>query len=302
MCWSNEKSTRGMVPIRFGTYKICNGRNGGLESALRGMSQANMDLGIYQETKVTDSIDTRGLAGYSVVATDMPSRHRGGVVVFHRPGPHFALEAVQKFGPNVVGFQLVTGARRWYNVGCYLDPDNTLTIERVVEALNERPKGARLLVAGDFNANLEEPEGYRRGEDIASELETEGLEDMLVHFLPRRRPWCRDRRPWSMIQEGREVQSRTDNIRGTDQRLFGNVSVWDPRHNSDHYLVLGCLHRASMKEHMWDLGGQKKLPLRPPTEPTREDKIFAALRKAVPKPQAREPRRNEWIVSNVENF
>ena len=63
MCWSNEKSTRGTVPIRFGTYNIRNGRNGELESALRGMSQANMDLGIYQATKVTDSIDTRGSAG-----------------------------------------------------------------------------------------------------------------------------------------------------------------------------------------------------------------------------------------------
>ena len=48
------------MPIRFGTYNIRNGRNRGLESALRGMSQANMDLGIFQETKVTDGIYTRG--------------------------------------------------------------------------------------------------------------------------------------------------------------------------------------------------------------------------------------------------
>ena len=48
---SNGVSTRKKVPIRFGTYNIRNGRNGVLESALRGMSQANMDLGIFQETK-----------------------------------------------------------------------------------------------------------------------------------------------------------------------------------------------------------------------------------------------------------
>ena len=143
--------------------------------------------------------------------------------------------------------------------------------------LNERPKGAKLLVAGDLNANLADPEGDRRGEHIAAALATEGLDDMLAHFLPRRRPWCWDRRTWSMIREGREVRSRTDYILGTDRRLFGNVSVRYPRHNSDHYLVMGCLHSASLKEHMWYLGGQKKLPLRPPTEPTREDKIFAAL-------------------------
>ena len=40
---------------------------------LRGMSQANMDLGIFQETKFTDGIYTRGLAGYSVAMTDVPS-------------------------------------------------------------------------------------------------------------------------------------------------------------------------------------------------------------------------------------
>ena len=127
------------------------------------MSQANMGLGIFQETKVTDGIYTRRSGGYSVVATDTPSRHHGGVAVFHRPEPHFAVEAVQKFGPNVIGFQLVTGARRWYIMGCYLAPNDTSTIERVVEELRERPKGAEMLVAGDMNTNLDEPEGYRRG-------------------------------------------------------------------------------------------------------------------------------------------
>ena len=42
-----------------------------------------------------------------------------------------------------------------------------------------------------------------------------------------------------MIQEGREVRSRTDYILVTDRILFGNVSIRDPRHNSDHYMVLG---------------------------------------------------------------
>ena len=123
-----------------------------------------MDLGIFQETKVTGGIYTHGSSGCSVIATDAPIRHHCGVVVFHRPAPHFAVEAVQQFGPNVFGFHLVTGARRWYIVGCYLDPEDTLTIERVVEALKERPKGDELLVTGDSYANLEEQEGGRRGE------------------------------------------------------------------------------------------------------------------------------------------
>ena len=82
-------STKEEVPMRFGTYNIRNGRNRVLESALRGMSQANMDLGIFQETKCIDGIYTRNSAGYRVVATDSPSRHRGGVELFNRPPPLF---------------------------------------------------------------------------------------------------------------------------------------------------------------------------------------------------------------------
>ena len=80
--------------IRFGTYNIHNGRNGGLDLEIRGMSQANMDLGIFQETKLTDGIYTRGSDGYSVVVTDAPIRHRDGVEVFHRPVPLFVVGAV----------------------------------------------------------------------------------------------------------------------------------------------------------------------------------------------------------------
>ena len=98
------------MPIRFGTYNIRNGRNGGLGLLLQGMSQSNMDIGIFQETKVTDGIYTRGSAGYSVVAMEALSRHRGGVAIFHRLAPHFAVEVVQQFGPNVIRFQLATGA------------------------------------------------------------------------------------------------------------------------------------------------------------------------------------------------
>ena len=112
MCRFTGQPTSGTVTIRFGIYNIRNGRNGGLESALRGMSQENTELGIFQETKLMDGIYTRGSAGYSVVATDTPSRHRGRVALFHRPAPHFAVEAVQQFGLHVIGFQLVTRARR----------------------------------------------------------------------------------------------------------------------------------------------------------------------------------------------
>ena len=85
----------------------------------------------------------------------------------------------------IIGFQLATGARWWYIVGVYLTPEDTTTMERVVEEIGRKPRGTELLVAGDFNVNIAAPEGDRRAEDIATELATEGLEDMARHFLPR---------------------------------------------------------------------------------------------------------------------
>ena len=66
-----------------------------------------------------------------------------------------------------------------------------------------------------------------------------------------------------MIREGKEVRSRTEYILGTYRRLFGDVSVQDPRHNSGHYMVLGCLHSTPLRENIRYLGGCKRLPLRP---------------------------------------
>ena len=80
-----------------------------MESALQGMAQANIDLGVFQETKCTDEIYTRESAGYRVIATDALSRHRGGVALFYRPSPLFAVEAVREYGPNVLSFEVATG-------------------------------------------------------------------------------------------------------------------------------------------------------------------------------------------------
>ena len=86
---------------------------------------------------------------------------------------------------------------------------------------------------------------------------------------------------------GREVRSQTDYILGTDHRLFWNIPVWDPRHNSDHYMVLGCLRSAPLRKNSRYLWGCKRPPLRLTAALTREDGIFAALRRASPKPQVR---------------
>ena len=94
------------------------------------------------------------------------------------------MEAVRQFGPNVVGFQLARGARRWHIIGCYLAPDDISTIESVVAALKERTRGTALLVEGDLNTTLTDPENSRRGTEIAAALTEAELEEMAAHFLP----------------------------------------------------------------------------------------------------------------------
>ena len=70
---------------------------------------------------------------------DAPSQHCGGVAVLYGMSPLYTVEVIQLFRTNFVGFQLTTGERQWYIIGCYLSPNDTLTIESFVAALKERP-------------------------------------------------------------------------------------------------------------------------------------------------------------------
>ena len=125
------------------------------------MAQANIDLSVFQETKCTNGVYTRASARYRVVATDAPSRHCGGIALFYREGADFAIEEVRPYGPNVIRFEVVTGRRRWYIIGCYLAPDDARTIERVVTALSDQPRGTALIVAGTTRSVVQASSGAR---------------------------------------------------------------------------------------------------------------------------------------------
>ena len=88
------------------------------------------------------------------------------------------MEAVREYGPNVLSFEVATGVRRWYIIGCYLAPDDAWTIERLVMALGDQPRGTALLVAGDLNTDLGATENDRRGSEIATAMTEAGVEDM----------------------------------------------------------------------------------------------------------------------------
>ena len=130
-----------------------------------------MDLGFPQETKTTKGIYTQEYSGYKVVALESPITHRGGVAVFYLATENFSMEALRIYGTNVVIFHLESGGRRWFITGCYLAPDDALTIEDVFTAIIQRSQGAALLVVGDFNTKLDVPEGRVMDKDIAAAME-----------------------------------------------------------------------------------------------------------------------------------
>ena len=103
----------------MGTYNIVTGQGGGIMLALRAMGKLEVDVGVIQETKVTWGIYPRRGFGYSVFATDAPSRWCGGVALFWRECDGCVVEEQRKWGPNVLSFQLVTGRGRFYCIGTY---------------------------------------------------------------------------------------------------------------------------------------------------------------------------------------
>ena len=76
-----------------------------------------MDLGVFQETKLTNCIYRRESSGYTVVATEALSAHSGDNALFYWKAEHFSVEAFQAHGENFVRFQLALGDRMWYIVG-----------------------------------------------------------------------------------------------------------------------------------------------------------------------------------------
>ena len=60
-------------------------------------------------------------------------------------------------------------------VGCYVAPHDASTLDIVVTAIDHRPRGTELLVAGDFNTYLESLYVNGRGEVITIAMATEEL-------------------------------------------------------------------------------------------------------------------------------
>jgi hypothetical protein len=115
--------------------------NGGLESALQAMKLMGVDFGVLLETKLTEGVYRCWSSGYNAHSTHAPSTWQGGISLFWRASETYEIKEVELRGPNVLSFQLVLGATRWYIVRCYIPPTNLMTLTHVKQAWLACPKG-----------------------------------------------------------------------------------------------------------------------------------------------------------------
>ena len=128
-----------MRKILFGSYNIHNGKNGILKFALRKMTQANMDLGVFQKMKVVGMIYMWESEGDWFIAADFRIPHHSGVAAFYGEEYNLSLKALRLHGLSVVSFQMASEGLLWNLMGCYIDLDDTSTIESIVAAIIHNP-------------------------------------------------------------------------------------------------------------------------------------------------------------------
>jgi hypothetical protein len=96
------------------------------------MEAMGIDLGILLETKLTGGIYTQNSSGYSVIASDAPNVHQGGIALFWQANKMYEVKDWRICGPNVPSFVMVTGSQRFYAVGCYIPPRLVLILAGAV--------------------------------------------------------------------------------------------------------------------------------------------------------------------------
>ena len=287
--------------FRIGTYNILTGQGGGIQSALRAVEAMGIDVGIFQETKLTGGIHPRKGHGYSVFATDAPSKWCGGIALFWRDCLGCAVEEHREWGPNVLSFHLVTGRGRYYCIGAYCPPsdvDNN-TVCDIQRAWERCPKGYLPLLMGDLNANIERPLS-ERDVAVAEQAAAMDVVDMSRQFRQRRRQWVRGRWTWRRKRRTRWISSHPDYIlaREATRRRFTNCALrLSNHHDSDHRATVATINGGNSKWLKRYRKRRSRFPLRLPRmgPHTKMDAGFKVLKEKVIVPGPREYKSNDWI-------
>jgi hypothetical protein len=109
-------------------------------------------LAVLRETKLTDGRYTCRALGYKVLALKAVSHNQGGIALLWRDNhPGYEVELARIVTPNLLTFQLVTGNKRFYCMGIYIPPPNTMGVDNLWAAWEACPTGCIPVVLGDLN-------------------------------------------------------------------------------------------------------------------------------------------------------
>ena len=67
------------------------------------------------------------------------------------------VESTASLGPNMLSFIRTSGARRWYVIGAYMPPNNSLSMYHMYQTLRAAPKGLEIILMRYLNERLGEP-------------------------------------------------------------------------------------------------------------------------------------------------
>ena len=70
----------------------------------------------------------------------------------------------------------MTRRKRWFIDGCYILPGSVAETEHITKALCHCPDGLELILVGDLNVNLSQPEGRESKKYLAIIMVVEEIE------------------------------------------------------------------------------------------------------------------------------
>jgi hypothetical protein len=115
-------------------------------------------IAVVTETKITDARYPRLASGYKILASKATSHNQGGIALLWRENHRgFVVESAKNVTPNLLTFLLVTGNERFYCMGVYIPPANTIGVEDLRTAWDACPDDCMPLVLEDLKINFSDP-------------------------------------------------------------------------------------------------------------------------------------------------
>ena len=92
------------------TWNIHYGRNLGLASAAKGLTQMGVGCALLTEVKIMDKKYPKFASGYQIILSKATSHNQGGIALMWKESHQFfEVEAAMVVTPNLMTFHLVTG-------------------------------------------------------------------------------------------------------------------------------------------------------------------------------------------------